>query len=172
MKLDSSDFEIFGVPEAFAQDRALLDARWKALQANAHPDRFAADGAAAQRAAMQWAVRINEAYRRLKDPLLRATMLCEANGAAIDAHDNTAMPGAFLVEQMQWREALDDAADGNAVEALAEEVAERERAMLAELGDTIDRRRDWTAAALQVRALMFVVRFRDDIERRLEALEQ
>jgi molecular chaperone HscB len=82
------------------------------------------------------------------------------------------MPGAFLVEQMQWREALDEAADGDAIEALAAEVAERERAMLAELADAIDRRGDWKAAALQVRALMFVVRFRDDIERRIEALEQ
>ena len=172
MKLDSSDFEIFGVPERFSQDRAQLDARWKALQGNAHPDRFAAEGGSAQRAAMQWAVRINEAYRRLKDPIARATMLCEANGAPIEANDNTAMPGPFLIEQMQWRESLDDAADGEAVEALADEVAARERAMLAELGDTIDRRQDWKAAAQQVRALMFVVRFRDDIERRLEALEQ
>ena len=172
VKLDSSDFKIFGVAERFAQDRATLDSRWKTLQASAHPDRFAADGAAAQRAAMQWAVRINEAYRRLKDPIARAALLCEANGAPIDANHNTAMPGAFLVEQMHWRESLDEAADGAAVEKLADEVAERERKMLAELTELIDVRRDWPAAAQQVRALMFVVRFRDDVERRLEALEQ
>lgn len=172
MRLDASDFQIFGVPETFAQDRARLDARWKALQGSAHPDRFAADGAAAQRLAMQWAVRINEAYRRLKDPIARATQLCAANGTPIDAEDNTAMPPAFLVEQMQWREALDDAGDGAAVESLADEVGVRERSMLAELQATIDERRDWNAAALQVRALMFVVRFREEIERRLEALEQ
>ncbi len=172
MRLDASDFEIFGVPETFAQDRAQLDAHWKALQGSAHPDRFAADGAAAQRVAMQWAVRINEAYRRLKDPIARASMLCEANGVPIDAEDNTAMPGTFLAEQMQWREALDDAPDGAAVESLADEVAVRERAMLAELQARIDQRRDWHAAARQVRALMFVMRFREDIERRLEALEQ
>lgn len=172
VKLHSSDFEIFGVPEAFAQDRAVLDARWKALQANAHPDRFAVEGAAAQRAAMQWSVRINQAYRRLKDPIARATVLCERNGAPIEAHDNTAMPGPFLVEQMQWRESLDEADGAEAVEALADAVVERERAMLAELAQMIDERRDWKAAAQQVRALMFVVRFRDAIERRLEALEQ
>jgi molecular chaperone HscB len=69
----------------FAQDRAVLDARWKELQREAHPDRFAAQGAAAQRVAMQWSVRINEAYQRLKDPLRRAAYLCELHGAPIQA---------------------------------------------------------------------------------------
>ena len=109
MNLQSNDFELFGVPERFAQDRAALDARWKELQKEAHPDKFAAQGVAAQRVAMQWSVRINEAYQRLKDPLRRAAYLCELHGAPIQAHDNTAMPPAFLMQQMEWREALEDA---------------------------------------------------------------
>lgn len=172
MKIDSNDFEIFGVPERFAQDRDELDARWKALQGQAHPDRFAAEGHAAQRAAMQWAVRINEAYRRLKDPLARAAYLCELHGEPIDPHDNTAMTPVFLAEQMHWRDALAEAEDAGAVEALAEAVQARERATLAQIGQLIDERRDWKAAREQVRALMFVVRFAKDVERRLEALEQ
>ncbi len=107
MNLQSNDFELFGVPERFAQDRAALDARWKDLQKEAHPDKFAAQGLAAQRVAMQWSVRINEAYQRLKDPLRRAAYLCELHGAPIQAHDNTAMPPAFLMQQMEWREALE-----------------------------------------------------------------
>ncbi len=91
------------MPARFAQDRAALDARWKDLQREAHPDRFAAQGAAAQRVAMQWSVRINEAYQRLKDPLKRAAYLCELHGAPIDAENNTAMPARFP-----------DAADGMA----------------------------------------------------------
>ena len=75
MKLDSDDFELFGVPRRFAQERAQLDTRWRALQAEVHPDRFAVEGQAAQRVAMQWAVRVNEAYQRLKDPLKRAAYL-------------------------------------------------------------------------------------------------
>lgn len=67
MNLNDTDFELFAVPAAFAQDRAAIDTRWKELQREAHPDRFAAQGAAAQRVAMQWSVRINEAYQRLKD---------------------------------------------------------------------------------------------------------
>jgi len=69
--------------------------RWRALQAEVHPDRFAAEGAAAQRIAMQWAVRVNEAYRRLKDPIKRAAYLCELNGAAIEPRTTLRCPRAF-----------------------------------------------------------------------------
>ena len=109
MNLASTDFELFDIAPRFALDAAALDTRWRALQTEVHPDRFAAEGAAAQRIAMQWAVRVNEAYKRLKNPLQRAAYLCELNGAPIEAENNTAMPGAFLMQQMAWRESLDDA---------------------------------------------------------------
>lgn len=172
MDLHDTDFALFDVPARFAQDRAALDARWKALQAAAHPDRFVGEGAAAQRVAMQWAVRINEAYQRLKDPLRRAAYLCALNGAPLDTQNNKALPADFLMQQMQWREALEQAPDGTAVDALADEVSQRERAMLCELGALIDERADWPAAARQVQALTFVMRFSEDIDRRREALEQ
>jgi molecular chaperone HscB len=170
MKLDSDDFELFGVPRRFAQQRSELDARWRALQAEVHPDRFVAEGAAAQRIAMQWAVRVNEAHQRLRDPLKRAAYLCELQGAPIEAENNTAMPAAFLMQQMAWREALDEAGDLSAVEQLAGEVEGFRDAALAELARTLDERADPTAAAQQVRALMFVERFAADIDHRLEAL--
>ena len=53
MNLNDTDFELFAVPATFAQDGSALDARWKELQREAHPDRFASQGAAAQRVAMQ-----------------------------------------------------------------------------------------------------------------------
>lgn len=171
MKLDDDDFALFGLPRRFAVDRAGLDARWRALQSEVHPDRFAAQGDAAQRLAMQWAVRVNEAHARLKDPLRRGAYLCELAGVPIDAERNTAMPPAFLMQQMQWRESLDDAAGLADVEALDAEVARSERELLASLAHSLDDASDAAAAAAQVRALMFVRRFRSDIDRRLEAFE-
>ena len=171
MKLDSDDFELFGIPRRFEQDREQLDRRWRELQADVHPDRFATAAAAGQRVAMQWAVRVNEAYQRLKDPLRRAAYLCELEGAPIDAENNTAMPAAFLIEQMEWREALDDADAAEQVEALLAQVAERRKQALAQLGKVLDQRRDFAAAAQLVRSLMFVERFAHDVERQLEALE-
>jgi molecular chaperone HscB len=171
MKLDSDDFELFGVPQRFAQDKAALDARWRALQAEVHPDRFAAQGAAGQRVAMQWAMRVNEAHERLKDPLRRAAYLCELKGAPIQAENNTAMPPGFLIEQMEWREALDEAATLEQVEALAQKVAAHRAARLSALADVLDQAQDFVAGAQLVRALMFVERFAQDVDHRLEALE-
>ena len=121
---------------------------------------------------MQWAVRVNEAYQRLKDPLQRAAYLCELNGVPVDAENNTAMPTSFLMQQMAWREALEEARSAQQVQVLADEVGTSRRLALAELGRTLDERRDIAAAAEQVRALMFVERFAEDIDRRLEALGQ
>ena len=172
MKLDDNDFDLFGVAQRFAQDRAALDARWRALQAEVHPDKFASDGAAAQRVAVQWAVRVNEAYQRLKDPLKRGAYLCELAGQPINAENNTAMPGSFLMQQMEWRESLDEARTVQQVEALAEAVDAHRSGALQRLQQLLDEQQDPAAAAQQVRALMFVERFAEDVDRRLEALGQ
>ena len=172
MNLQDTDFELFGVPATFTQDRAALDARWKELQREAHPDRFASQGAAAQRIAMQWSVRINEAYQRLKEPVRRASYLCELNGAPIEAENNTAMPGAFLMQQMEWRESLDDATAIAAVDALQAEVDAARARVLSSLGSLIDEKADFQAASQQVRALMFIERFAQDVESKADALGQ
>ncbi|MBL8315241.1 MAG: Fe-S protein assembly co-chaperone HscB [Rubrivivax sp.] len=171
MKLSDDDFTLFGLPQTQALDRPLLDARRRELQARVHPDRFASDDAAAQRLAMQWAVRVNEAYQRLKDPLSRAAYLCELRGVPVQAERNTAMPAAFLRQQMQWREALEEAATAAEVAALDEQVERDEADMQRTLAALLDTQQDTAAAAAQVRALMFVARFRQDIERRLDTMD-
>lgn len=169
--LACNDFELFDVPARFAQDRAVLDARWIELQREAHPDRFATHGIAAQRLAMQWAVRINEAYQRLKDPLKRAAYLCELGGAPVNAQINTAMPAQFLMQQMEWREALDATTSATEVDALNAQVLESKTAVLKRCEELLDRRHDAVQAVGQVRALMFIERFGSDIDARYEHFE-
>ena len=168
--LQANDFELFELPQRFALDRAQLDERWKSLQREAHPDRFAAEGAAAQRVAMQWSVRINEAYQRLKDPLKRAAYLCELRGAAVNAESNTAMPPAFLMQQMAWREALEDTDGVGALEDLADGVATERKRVQQTLGQLIDEAGDMQAAVGQVRALMFIERFAAEVDAKLDKL--
>ncbi len=171
MNLHSSDFELFGLATQYSQDRDVIDARWKELQRQAHPDRFAAQGAAAQRLAMQWSVRINEAYARLKDPLRRAAYLCELNAAPVNAERNTAMSQAFLVQQMQWREALEAAQDAETLNELSLQVASERRDMLQKCEQLLDREQAYQEAAQRVRALMFIERFGRDVEARLDQLQ-
>ena len=170
MNLKATDFELFEIPAQFAQDRSVLDAKWKDLQREAHPDKFAAQGAAAQRIAMQWSVRINEAYNRLKDPLKRATYLCELNGAPIEAHTNTSMPPAFMMMQIEWREALEEAETAEELEQIEHQTANYKREQLSKIEQFIDVKHDYVAAANEVRALMFVARFVGEIEARLDKI--
>ncbi len=172
MNLQDNDFALFGLPEQFAQDRAAVDTRWKELQREAHPDRFAAQGTAAQRIAMQWSVRINEAYQRLKDPLKRAAYLCELRGAPIQAESNTAMPAAFLMEQMAWREALDEAVSEADLDALDAQLNKARSEVLARIAQALDEESNAAEAARQVRALMFIERFAHDVQARFEQLGQ
>ena len=170
MNLQATDFELFEIPAQFSQDNAVLASKWKDLQREAHPDKFAAQGAAAQRIAMQWSVRINEAYNRLKDPLKRATYLCELNGAPIEAHTNTSMPPAFMMMQIEWREALEEAETTEQLEKIERQTANYKQEQLSKIEQFIDVKNDYAAAANEVRALMFVARFVGEIEARLDKI--
>jgi molecular chaperone HscB len=170
-RLQADDFELFGLPMQFAQDRHALDARWKDLQRHAHPDRFAAEGATAQRLAMQWSVRINQAYQRLRDPLQRGAYLCELRGHPVSAESNTAMPAAFLMQQMQWRENLEEAQSVDALQVLRDEVKATEQRLFNQLEQALDAQPDPALAVAQVRSLMFIERFARDLDARLDELE-
>lgn len=171
MRLDSDDFQLLGLPRCYDLNLGELDERRRALQGQVHPDRHAAGDSAARRVAMQWAVRVNEAHARLKDPLQRAAYLCELSGHAIRAEDNTAMPADFLMKQMAWREALEEASGREAIEALRDELRLERDAAYECLGRSIDELHDYAEAAARTRALMFTERFAADVDDQLLALE-
>ena len=172
MNLQSNDFELFGVPMQFAQDRAAIDARWRELQRHAHPDKFVAQGALAQRLALQWSVRINEAYQRLKDPLRRASYLCELHQISVQAENNTAMPAAFLSQQLAWREALEDARGVADLQAVAAQVQVAQADAWAACAKCLDVQHDYAQAAEQVKSLMFMARLLEDVQARLALLDK
>lgn len=166
-------FELFQLPVSFQIDPADLAARHRAVIARVHPDQFANKSAVEQRMALQWATFANEAFDTLKSPVNRAQYLLQLHAPELTEQEaRVPLPPAFLMQQMEWREALDEARTLEAVEALADDVSAAERRMLLQLGTLIDERQDWPAAAGQVRALMFVARFAADVDRRLDALGQ
>lgn len=165
--LRKSHFEWFGLPATFAVDAGRLDAAYRQVQATVHPDRFAAAPDHERRVAMQLATQVNEAYRTLRDPARRAAYLCELGGVDLAVEQNTAMPTAFLMQQMEAREALDDAKsarDLGAVTALREGLKADRARLIAEVGSAIDDRHDLAAAAGLVRQLMFLDKFAVEID--------
>jgi molecular chaperone HscB len=166
-------FELFQLPARFDIDMNALDSAYREIQGRVHPDRFVNATDAEKRVAMQWATRANEAYQTLRNPQKRAQYLCEINGVDLQTESNTAMPTDFLMEQMELREALDDARDAKdpaALDELDARVRADRKAQLAGVGKLLDAG-DYQQAAQGVRALMFLDRFNDDVQRAFEALE-
>lgn len=167
-------FGLFGLPRAFAIDEAKLDQAWHELQARVHPDRHAHLSDAEKRASMQWATRVNEGYRTLRKPLPRAQYLLELAGVDAGLETNTAMSPAFLMEQMEWREAVEEArqaGDVDALESLHVRLRTHAKEVMAGLGHALDDKADFDAAADTVRRLMFIEKLQHEIDDALEALE-
>ena len=104
--LSTTHFELFGLPQSFEVDTEQLDSRYRELQRTVHPDRFASGSDQERRISMQRATQINEAYQRLKDPLLRGRYLLVLDGYQLDDEHNTTSDVEFLMEQMELRESL------------------------------------------------------------------
>ncbi|PLZ02766.1 Fe-S protein assembly co-chaperone HscB [Burkholderia sp. WAC0059] len=173
LSLSGTHFALFDLPEQFALDADALDRAYRAVQAQVHPDRFAAAGDAQKRLAMQWATRANEAYQTLRHPLQRAIYLLHLRGLDVGAENNTAMEPAFLMQQMEWRESIEDAVGAknvDALDALSAELREDERARFAKLAALLDGGAD-QAAAEAVRQLMFIERVAGEIDAQIERLE-
>lgn len=158
-------FELLGLPAVFGLDPARLEQRYRELQGRVHPDRFAAGSEAERRVAMQWATRANEAYRTLRDPLARARYLLSLKGYDTGEESNTAMPPDFLMQQMEWREAVAEARSEHDAEALASlraQIVAARGEMLELLGRSLEAA-NYDAACSLVRKLRFLEKLDEEI---------
>lgn len=175
--LNADFFTLLGLPRSFSLDQAALDERFRELQREVHPDRFAAADDAARRASMMLATQINEGYQTLRSPLKRATYLLSLAGVDIGAESNTAMSPAFLMLQMEWREQVADARAGKdlaALQTLETGVSEAIRKAYAELGarlDALTPGSDTQPAVEAVRQLMFLEKLYEEIDNAIFDLE-
>ena len=126
-------FQLFGLPTSFALDTERLAERYRRLRQTVHPDLFATAGEREKRLALQASTLVNEAYQTLRDPLARARYLLQVRGAGAGDDQETTQDMAFLMEQMELREAL-----AAARQAAEPQVAiERVRARLTTLADEL-----------------------------------
>ena len=153
-------FDFFGLPKHFKIDLAELEQCYLKVQQEVHPDRHATSGAAQKRAALQLATYTNTAYETLKNPIKRGLYLCELAGLDPKLETNTSMPKDFLMQQMQWREELDDAdEDVLAIEGLLKQVVQEKKRSLQVIADLLDDQHDQVAALEKLRAALFMDRF-------------
>jgi molecular chaperone HscB len=164
-------FELLGLPVGYSLDAARLERGYRDLQTRVHPDRHAAASEAERRVAMQWAARANEAYRTLRDPVARARYLLALKGYDTGEETNTAMPPDFLMQQMEWREAVAEARqsrDAKRLGALRDELAGERTEMLRLLERAIDRDSNYDAGCSLVRKLRFLEKLDEEIDEALQ----
>lgn len=167
-------FELFGLKPAFNLDLATLEGNYRKIQSESHPDRFVTASGAEKLQSMQTATLANEAYQTLKSPANRAKYILELQGINAIAETNTAMPAGFLMQQMEWREALEDAKTEKNIKALenllAEMRAEAKNLQLS-LSDLLDTIKDYNAATEATRKLIFIDKVCADISKAIEQIE-
>lgn len=170
MSTTTDYFQLFNLPQAFELDAAELLPRYRELQRQFHPDRFAAEPADVQRGAVQKAADINAAFATLKEPVARARHLLALAGHAVNIESATVSDTDFLMAQMDLREQLEEADTLDLLAGLREDAQE----WLDNLGRefAIDyREADWSEAADTVRKMQFILRFIEEVREQEARLE-
>ena len=167
-------FSLFNLPEKFSIDLAALDANYRKLQAEVHPDKFVTATPAERLKSMQTATLANEAYQTLKNPTARARYMLESQGFATLEESNTAMPADFLMLQMEWGEAIEDAKTAKDIAALDTQLATMQtmaKNLQENLNTSLSDKNTLPEAAQIVRKLSFIDKVSSDVKNIITQLE-
>lgn len=166
-------FELFGLPPTFELDLKQLETSYRVMQSASHPDRFVTASDAKKLQAMQTATHANEAYATLKNPANRAKYLLQLQGVDAISETNTAMPPAFLMQQLEWREEVADAEAQKDIFGISK-VLSMVKAEAANLENQLKshfKNHDITAATQDTRQLIFLQKVIADTAQTLEKIE-
>jgi len=177
LDFSQNHFDLFGLPVSYRVDGDLLAERYRALQQALHPDRYAAVGDRERRLSMQASIRVNEAFETLKDPLARARYLLSLHTGDQGDKQESTQDAAFLMEQMELREALAEVKDRPdplaAVGEILDRIADNSNLLVGELETLLEApsAQDLKTARGLVRKLQFAAKCRveaEDLEAELE----
>ena len=155
-------FRLFGLPEQFALDLDDLSERYLRLRQTVHPDLYATAGEREKRLSLQASTQVNEAYQTLKDPLARARYLMTLLTGGQGDDQETTKDMAFLMEQMELREALAAAREAPdplaGVAAVRNRLSGQSRQLIGQLAASLEPASDLdqTATRELIRKLQFV----------------
>jgi molecular chaperone HscB len=167
-------FALFGLPRRYRFDGARLEAAYRSLQREIHPDRHAAAGEAERRLALQSSAHVNEAYRALQDPVERARYLLSLHGIDALGETDTALRRDFLQQELERRETIGEAQaarDAPRLTALLDGVRSDIAKAQDALGEQLDRDQGFGLARNTVRELRFLTKVAADIETALSDLD-
>ncbi|MEM7401273.1 MAG: Fe-S protein assembly co-chaperone HscB [Pseudomonadota bacterium] len=111
-------FELFDFEQGYSIDQQQLANKYRALQSEFHPDRFANASDQERRISVQTTAYINEAYTTLKSDLRRSHYLLQLSDIEFNAETETSSDAEFLIRTMELHEKVEEA--GSAHEPLEE----------------------------------------------------
>lgn len=169
-------FDLFQLPAALELDVSELAKRYQRLQQLTHPDKFADASETQKRLAVQKNAQINDAYHTLKAPLSRARHLLQIRGLDIQDEQQTLQDTAFLMQQMAWREALEElpeqADPQQALAALMSELHSENEQLMQQLQTCLQQQNSEQDqhAAIALRKLTFLDKFEQQLDAQAESI--
>jgi molecular chaperone HscB len=167
-------FELFGLPARFSINLGTLENAYRRLQGELHPDRHVSNSEMQRRISLQLSTTVNDAYRTLRHPTSRAQCLIDMAAQSDAKQFGTAVPPAFLIEQMEWREAIESACAAQDIlelEAIARRLRNEMTMQEKNLAEALDTRNDFQSASIKVNELRFYERLRTEIDDALNNLD-
>ncbi|MCG9696385.1 co-chaperone HscB [Shewanella sp. Isolate11] len=169
-------FELFSLSPRYDIDTALLAERYRDLQRAVHPDKFANASEQDKRLAVQRTAQINDGYNTLKHPILRAEHMLSLKGIDLSHESTTVKDTQFLMQQMEWRESLEDLKHsddpGELIDQLHDSFSEHQAEFTSQLSErvTSDELPVLQQAADLIRKMKFMAKLQDELARAEDAL--
>lgn len=167
-------FEIFSVAVSTDIDVKQLQDNNRELQQQYHPDRFASGSDEEKRIAMQATSLINQAFNTLKDPVQRLQYMLSLKGIEMNSESDTSMDGAFLMQQMELREAIENVRSHGDPLTQLDKLSVDLKKTLADLIETFDQhyqQDDLQQARDVVRKCQFIHKAQREVSEMTEQLE-
>ncbi|QYK02854.1 co-chaperone HscB [Shewanella psychrotolerans] len=169
-------FELFSLAPVYDIDTVQLSDRYRDLQRTVHPDKFANASEQDKRIAVQRTAQVNDGYNTLKHPILRAEHMLSLKGIDLRHESTTVKDTQFLMQQMEWREALEDIKHSDDPDELIDQLhhsfSDYQAQITSQMSQLIssDQPNALQDAADLIRKMKFMAKLQDELARAEDAL--
>lgn len=169
-------FELFSLAPVYDIDTVLLSERYRDLQRTVHPDKFANASEQDKRIAVQRTAQVNDGYNTLKHPISRAEHMLSLKGIDLRHESTTVKDTQFLMQQMEWRESLEDIKHSDDPDELIDQLhhsfSDYQAQITVQMSQLIgsDQPSELQDAADLIRKMKFMAKLHDELARAEDAL--